>query len=93
MGKLRSLLSWWKDNIKEGSNMSTAMAHLLEHQYTNASLCYSGLRGHDKQVIAHLREACQELEVSLYLANLDVTIDDGCDKDDDDTDGYHEIVE
>lgn len=60
--------------------MTTTLAHLLEHQYTDASLCYDGLKGHDKQVVAHLQESCKQ-GVFLYLATYDVTIAGGCELD------------
>ena len=101
--KLRSLLSEWKKNLGT-CKLPTKLAFLLEHQYTDASLGYDGLKGHDKQVAAHLREACQELGFYFYLANFERRIYGGCDEDgggyygygddDDDNSGeFHEITE
>lgn len=97
MAKLRSSLSKWKEGIERDAKLPIKLAFLLEHQYTDASLCYDGLKGHDQQVAAHLREACQELGFCFYLANLERTVEGGCDEDG----GYdyyhfgdfHEIVE
>jgi hypothetical protein len=102
MSKLWSSLSKWKKNLGT-SKMPTKLAFLLEHQYTDASLRYDGLKGHDHQVAAHLREACQELGFCFYLANFERRIYGGCDEDGggygdwDDSDGaagdFHEITE
>lgn len=97
MSKLRLLLSQWQENIAEPN-----LAFLLEHQYTDANLCYDGLKGHDQQVAAHLREACDELGFRFYLANLEKKVYGGCDEDDgpyygwnhdSGREGFHEIVE
>lgn len=81
MTKLRPLLSSWKDNIDKDLTLPTRLAFLLEHQYTDASLCFDGLKGHDRQVATHLREACIEYGFCLYLANIERSIEGGCDGD------------
>jgi hypothetical protein len=88
MAKLRSLLPAWIKSFEAGEEMPTSQAFLFEHQYTDASLCYDGLKGHDQQVASHLREACEEFGVCFYLANLDKTISGGCDEEYDDYGGY-----
>lgn len=100
MSKLRLILSRWKNTLENDVNFPTKLAFLLQHQYTEASLCYDGLKGHDQQVAAHLREACQEHGFYLYLANLKKTVEGGCDEDDYDgyygrshKSGFHEITE
>ena len=73
----------------------TSLAYLFEHQYTEANLCFAGLKGHDQHVGSHLREVCEEFGFCLYLASLEKSVYGGCD---DDSDGYtrasyHEITE
>jgi hypothetical protein len=71
-----------------------ALALILEHQYTDASLCYDGLKGHDRYAGSHLRESCDEAGFSLYLASFEMTIEGGCDLDEGwDNPAYHEITE
>jgi len=81
MSKLRSILSKWINNLERGVDLPTKLAFLLQHQYTEASLCCDSLKGHDHQVAAHLREACQEYGFCFYLANLERTVEGGCDED------------
>jgi hypothetical protein len=89
MLKLRSALSKWKNN--------------LETSKTKASLCYNDLKGQDRQVVAHLREACREFGFYLYLASFEREVYGGCDEDDgygdwdddgnDDGGNFHAITE
>lgn len=58
------------------------LAFLLEHQYTDASLCFDGLKGHDRYALNHLRDACGEVGFSLYLASFEMSVEGGCDNDD-----------
>lgn len=92
--KLRRVLKSWMHNIQEEVKVSHVLGYLLEHQYTAASLCVDGLKGHDRQVIANIRDICDQEGMCLYLANLDLRIEGGCDEDDEDEeDDYHEIIE
>lgn len=93
MSKLRPLLSRWKEDVDEDPFLPATLAFLLEHQYTDASLCYDGLKGHDLQVAAHLREACEEHGFYFYLANLERSVEGGCDEDEYGGGGYHEIMD
>ncbi|TVY44089.1 hypothetical protein LOCC1_G004493, partial [Lachnellula occidentalis] len=89
MSKLKLLLPAWIKGLEEDDTFPTTLAFLFEHQYTDASLCYNGLKGHDRQVASHLREACNEFGFCIYLANLEHTVTGGCDGDDYDDDwGY-----
>lgn len=91
---LRLAFSWWKNNL-EDQLLPTYLAYLFKHQYTDASLSYDGLKGHDRQVAAHLREVCTEYGFCVYLANLERSVYGGCDEDDDETNsaGFHDIIE
>lgn len=81
MANLRLLLSAWIKAFEKNEEMPTSQAFLLEHQCTDASLCYDGLKGHDQQVASHLREACDESGFCFYLANLDKKVSGGCEGD------------
>ncbi|KAE9367525.1 hypothetical protein N431DRAFT_348602 [Stipitochalara longipes BDJ] len=78
MTKLRSTLFNWKQNL-QNKDVPEILAYLLQHQYTNASLGYDGLKGQDKEVAAYLQEACRVSGFCLYLANLDRTVSGGTD--------------
>lgn len=97
MAKLRPLFSQWKNNIEKDPSFPTTLAFLFEHQYTDASLCYNGLKGHDHQVAAHLRNVCVEYGFCFYLANLERSVSGGCDEYDGygrgHSAGFHDLIE
>jgi hypothetical protein len=97
MAKLRSLFSRWKNDIEKSLSSPTSLAFLFEHQYTDASLRYEGLKGHDRQVAAHLRKVCIEYGFCFYLANLERSVSGGCDEYDGynygHRSGFHALVE
>ena len=93
LSKLRPLLSGWRDGIEKDPMLPTTLAFLFDHQYTDASLCYDSLKGHDQQVAANLRKACEDNGFCFYLGNLKRTVEGGCDEDDYGYDNYHPIVE
>jgi len=70
MTNMRALLSLWKTNIKDQTLAPITGAFLFNQHYTNTDLCYDGLKGHDRYVAAHLREACAQYGFCLYFANL-----------------------
>jgi hypothetical protein len=89
MAKLDSIFSWWdKQLLKDNSDVPDFQAYLLEHWYTDASLCNDDLKGHDQQVASHLREVCNNHGFLLFLANLETRITGGCGGDDGDWDEY-----
>lgn len=59
---------------------------MFENQYTKENLCYANLKGLDHHVVSHPREACEELGIQVYLANLDYSISGGCEPNYDDYD-------
>ncbi|KAH6672517.1 hypothetical protein B0J14DRAFT_74998 [Halenospora varia] len=96
MAKLRAILSDWQEGLDESNDeLLTPLAFLFEHQYTDTSLCFNGLKGNDRQVATYLRQACDEFKFCLYLANFDRTIEGGCDEDEGWGGGsdFHEIIE
>lgn len=97
MAKLRLLFALWKDSLDKGY-VPDALAFLFEHQYTDASLRYDGLKGHDQQVASHFRDVCEQYGYCFYLANLERTVEGDCDEDSDGgycrgSKGFHEIIE
>ncbi len=104
MAELQSILSQWKEGLEKEAPLPKYQAFLLEHQYTDASLCYESLKGHDQQVAAHRREACDG-SFCFYLANLERSVMGGVDEfygDHDDygyergereDGGFHDILE
>lgn len=86
MAKLKILLSAWK------SDYGGSLAYLLEHQYTGANLSYNALKGHDLEVVSHLREVRSKYDFCLYLASLEIMVEGGCDESDYGDEDYHEII-
>jgi hypothetical protein len=74
MAKLRLVLSNWKEKMGSDPLLQAPLAFLLEHQYTEIGLSCDALKGHDQQLLSHLRPACEESEFDLYLANFSATI-------------------
>ena len=90
MAKLRLLFSRWRDNVED---FPTHLGFLFDHQYTDASLCYDDLKGHDLEVASYLRQVCTEYGFFLYLASLERSVTGGCDEDDYWAGDTHEIFE
>jgi len=89
MAELERILQDWQKAIT-AKEMPTSLAHMLEHQYTDASLCFDGLKGNDKQVVSHLRKLCDKYGFYVYLASMMRERSGECDEDDyDDYYGYH----
>lgn len=79
--KLQKLLESWKTDFDVGlsdledSDTPDILAYLLEHKYSQHSLSYSALKGHDHRVVASLREASLAKNFYVCLANLERTIE------------------
>ncbi|KAL6360247.1 hypothetical protein LRP88_05951 [Fusarium phalaenopsidis] len=83
--------------------------HILDHDYTEASISLNGLKAQDLVRVQALKEECSKLPVDVYLALLEKmesgSVEDDydlydmryCDEEDEedeeDEDGYHEIDE
>ncbi|KUJ09541.1 uncharacterized protein LY89DRAFT_787848 [Mollisia scopiformis] len=93
--QLKLVLKTWEETLGFDQDMPKALAFLLEHQYTDSSLCYDGLKGRDKNVGAHLRECCSEVGFISYLASFELSVEGGCDEDGGGwrSSSYHEIIE
>ncbi len=81
MVKLKRILSKWEESFDTFPELPTSLALLLDHQYTDASLCFDGLKGHDQLVGAHLRNCGSQVGFSVYLASFDMSVEGGCDED------------
>lgn len=97
VAELERILPAWHQAI-EAQEMPTSFSHLLEHQYTDTSLCFDGLKGTDKQIVSHLRQLCDQNGFYIYLASLVRERSGGCDEESDDyygsgNGGYHDIDE
>ncbi|RDL31044.1 uncharacterized protein BP5553_09833 [Venustampulla echinocandica] len=91
---LKALLSQWNKKLGKTPEFDTAYAFLFEHQYTDASLRFNGLKGHDQGVASCIRRACDESGFYFYLAKLKRTVTGGCDGYyDDDSVSFHELTE
>ena len=95
MAKLNMLFSSWeKQTRSEGDHAGEPLVWLLEHEYTDASLSYAALKGHDQQVGAYMREVCAKYGFYFYLATVKRVVCASLDADED-GEGYgsHEIIE
>lgn len=103
--RLSRLMSNWSAAYNgEEDDVPELLTYKLEHQYTNANLSFSALKGHDREVAKHLKAACSETGSHFYLADLEKCVigdvDDEYQSDDfygygdkDDSDGHHTIVD
>lgn len=75
--QLRELFSRSQDRFTDIGEIKS-LAYLFEHQYTDASLRYDTLKEHDRYVVSHLQEVCEEVGFCLCLASLEYTISGEC---------------
>ena len=67
--KLRSALGRWIFQPKTSRNCS--LHHVLEHDYTQASISLRKLKADDLARVEALKSACEGLEVDIFLALLE----------------------
>jgi 2OG-Fe(II) oxygenase superfamily len=48
----------------------TAFVYMLDHEYTNAELSFTRLKGADQERVAEVRKACEKTGFSLFLASV-----------------------
>lgn len=82
-GKLRELLTAWNDAVTKEStthndSLPTLLAHVCESIYKSPSLSLNKLEGNDRFRVAHLRDLCSQLDMGLYIADLDRTLTGFC---------------
>ncbi|KAM0324713.1 hypothetical protein ACHAPQ_008270 [Fusarium lateritium] len=66
---LRHCIRRW---LAEGPERQSPYAyHVLNHEYTEANTSYSALKGSDLARVGALRQACNDLPVSLFLALIE----------------------
>jgi hypothetical protein len=82
-----------KEHVDKYISVPPNLAFLFEHQYTDASLSFNGLKGNDHQVAAVLREISSEYGFCFYLTSLERTVEGGCDEYEWEYGGSHEIVD
>ncbi|XXH00494.1 hypothetical protein Hte_006840 [Hypoxylon texense] len=69
---LRSLLKRWRT----GAPSMEKLVYVLEHKYTDSSLSLTDLKGRDRAVCQSLYEASLECEFTIFLADMNRTIED-----------------
>jgi hypothetical protein len=70
VAKLKSIFSFWKDKMENDPLLQAPLAFICEHQYTEVGFSQDALKGHDQDVVSHLRPACEESGFLLYLASF-----------------------
>ncbi|KAF8604761.1 hypothetical protein BDV93DRAFT_439897 [Ceratobasidium sp. AG-I] len=80
---LRQALTVWAEAIKQGGNANAprALAWLLEHKYSRASMCFALLKGRDVHTVRRALLAAEDLGLCLGLAMLTLRIDRPNDED------------
>ena len=82
-----------KEHVDKYISVPPNLAFLFEHQYTDASLSFNGLKGNDHQVAAVLRKISSEYGFCFYLTSLERTVEGGCDENEWGYGDYHEIID
>lgn len=89
MAKLDMLFSYWSQNFEKEKS---ALAYMLHDTVDEGNLSYNEIKGHDLQVVGHLRQAVEKHDFCVCLASLERAIhNDDDDDDDDDSDFKREI--
>ncbi|KAF8607470.1 hypothetical protein BDV93DRAFT_468245 [Ceratobasidium sp. AG-I] len=70
--KLLQALTDWAEGVKQGEDAKAphALAWLLEHKYSRASMCFAALKGRDAHLVRRARLVAEELGLCLGLAIL-----------------------
>lgn len=82
-GRLRELLAAWNDAVKkenatQNGGFPTLLAHVCESIYKSPSLSLDVLDGNDRFRVEYLRDLCSQLDMGLYIADLDRTLTGFC---------------
>ena len=96
-GKLRELLVTWNDAVTkerepEDDSFPTLLAHQCDGIY-DESLGLDELKGNDRLRAAYLRHLCSQLDIGLYIADMNRTLTGFSDYHGDDDDDYWIDVE
>lgn len=67
---LISMLSMWRAN----DDLTSRLVYFLSHEYTEANLRFSNLKGLDRKRVAALRRAAAESDFSVFLCNVERSI-------------------
>ncbi|KAL8666637.1 MAG: hypothetical protein Q9168_007428 [Polycauliona sp. 1 TL-2023] len=82
-------LALWNDQISWGSESAPKfLAYMLDHKYTDANLRSDHLKGKDAQQFRHLEAACQDQNITLFLANVEHSKEGSCEETYDPYDHY-----
>ncbi|KAF8604770.1 hypothetical protein BDV93DRAFT_605704 [Ceratobasidium sp. AG-I] len=83
LADLRQTLAVWIKATKQGKDAKApeALAWLLEHKYSRASMCFATLKGPDAHLVRRARLVAEELGLCLGLAILTLKLQGPYDED------------
>ena len=77
--ELQTVIASWKSGYNEGEvGCPIALAYLLDHKYTDASLQLRQLKGNDQLRLQYLQEVCGWNSFTVFLASLERIICGEC---------------
>lgn len=68
--KVRAVLTAWNEHLEKGSHVPEKLLYLLDHQYSQANLRASALKGSDDRKIGLLETVANDLGFRLGLASI-----------------------
>lgn len=75
---LKMLLNKWDKNPDFVAH--DGLAYILEHKYSDASICFENLKGRDQQIVNLLRNASADDRHFIGLANIEHMVSGECDE-------------
>lgn len=96
-GKLRDLLAAWNDDVKKDeatkkkSNFPTLLTYMCAGHYTSQPLSIKILQGSDRLRATCLKDICSQIDMCVYIADLDRTCSGFSDCHYGDVDDHHDI--
>lgn len=82
--KLSHILSLWNvDNDESRHDDSAFLVYLLNYRYTEEGLELARLKRNDRRRAHLVKQACEERDFCMFLAQLEHTQEGDCDEDDD----------
>ncbi|KAL8831437.1 MAG: hypothetical protein Q9170_005286 [Blastenia crenularia] len=69
---LKHILQEWKRYYEARQEMENKLVYFLDHDYSEANLCYDNLKGRDRLVGRYVKEACAKEGFTMLFANLDL---------------------
>jgi hypothetical protein len=90
--QLDEVLTLWKDDCrKTTTGVPKVLAYILQHLYTEQTLCLSGLKGGDSLAGHCLSELCSKHGFSLYLAMVEYQKEGECGDEDNEERAWEEM--